>query len=70
MKDKIKLKVNTEFILNYIKENNLTKKEFCRQCGISPSTLNSILNGNNIKLSSLKKLITKLNASFYQIFGL
>lgn len=68
MNKKIKLKVNTELILSYIKDHNLTKKEFCAQCGITPSTLNSIMKGNNVKLSSVRKLMSGLNVSFYQIF--
>lgn len=34
----------TELILNYMKENNLSKTAFSKKCGINPQILNKILN--------------------------
>ncbi len=55
--------IDTKLISDYIENNGLTKKEFCRQCGITVSTLNNILKGNDFKTSSLRKLARTLNIS-------
>lgn len=36
--------VKSEIIENYIKDKNLTQKEFAKRCGIKISDLNKILN--------------------------
>lgn len=36
--------IKIELILNYIKQNNLTKTKFCKLCNISYSTFLKILN--------------------------
>jgi len=43
---------------NYIKEKQLTKKEFCKICKISITTLNRILNNDEtVKLFPILKII-------------
>ncbi len=37
-------KVNCEFIVKYIKDKNLTPKDFAKRCGVKISDLNKILN--------------------------
>ena len=38
--------IRVELITNYLKENKLSKSEFCRRVGISVSVLNKILTNN------------------------
>lgn len=40
-------KARAEVIMQYIKEHNLTKKEFCKLCNIGKSTLYRVLKGEN-----------------------
>ena len=48
---------NAEFILNYMKENNLSKTKFCKLCHIGMSTLNKFLQDNpSLRLPALRKL--------------
>ena len=48
---------NTELIKNYMRENNLSKKSFCKVCNISPLTLNKILNQKtNIRILAIFKI--------------
>lgn len=61
--------VKTEKIEEYIKENNLTKREFCKLCKISPSTLNKILKTENFNLLSLFKITRVMNINFCDIFN-
>ena len=42
----IKNLVKTEKILNFIKENKLTKREFAEKCGINVWNLRKVLSGN------------------------
>lgn len=39
--------VKAEVILNYLAENNLTKKAFCEKALISKSTFQKVLRGSN-----------------------
>lgn len=60
--------LNTEKILNFIKENNLTKKVFCKKCKISPATLNKILeNKTNFYLVALFKIARVMNVQISQL---
>lgn len=45
--------IKTEIFKNYMKENNLTKTQFCKLCGIGLSTLNKLLNNKYHHLSML-----------------
>jgi len=55
-------------ILNFMKENNLTKTEFCNQCGISMSTLNRIFKGYQADTKTLIKFVKILNIPFEELF--
>lgn len=37
------IRFRVELILNYLKENNMSKAEFCKRVGISRSTLDRLL---------------------------
>lgn len=52
----IKITFNYYIIDDYIKSNGLTKRKFCKLCGISPATLDGFKNGKRSKLKSLVKI--------------
>ena len=58
--------INYQLILDYIKNNKLSKSDFCKVCKISIGTLNNILINNvqNMRYTTIRKLCyyTKLNA--------
>ncbi|MBE7075096.1 MAG: helix-turn-helix transcriptional regulator [Clostridiales bacterium] len=54
--------VNINKINKFIKDNKLTKTQFCKQCGISKSTLYVILKEKgNFFLTSLYKIAIGMN---------
>ena len=61
-------KLNTKLIFDYIKNNNLTKKDFCSQCKISASTFYRIINGKDFRLVALFKIAKIMNLNLYQFF--
>ena len=55
---------NTERIDNYLKENNLSKTKFCKQCGVSYSVFNKLYKSDlKIKITSLRKIANCLGVS-------
>ncbi len=60
--------LDVEKITEYIKENGLTKKEFCKQCNISPSALYRITHGKNFNLISLFRIAKRMNVPIHQFF--
>ena len=40
---RVKYEFIPDLVLKYIKEHNLSKREFCNQCGISINALNKFL---------------------------
>lgn len=62
--------VNTEMILKYLKENNLTKGKFCKACKISEMTFNRILNNESkVSLVSLFKISIQMKVTFQELFS-
>lgn len=57
-----------EIIEEYISANKLTKKEFCKQCGISISTFYRIMNGKDYYVISLYRIAKKLNMRLNDFF--
>ncbi len=52
----------TELIEKYIKDNKISKAEFCKRCGISLRTLNKVLtNGGDIRATNAYKLAKLLH---------
>lgn len=59
---------NVDIIVEYIKNNNLTKKEFAKQCKISTSTLYKVLQGKHIYVKTLWRVVKVIGIEFHQIF--
>lgn len=60
--------VNAQLILNYIKDNNLTKKEFCKRCKVKASTFYNIINCKNFNMTNLIKIAKTMNVPLYMFF--
>lgn len=60
------LKVDT--IKAYIRDNGLTKKEFGKQCNISPVTLNKILRAENCNMVCLFRVAKRMNVRICELF--
>lgn len=66
MKEKI---FNTEIILIFLKQNNLSKNAFCKLCKINPSVLNKILNQQtNFRTLSVFKIARVMNIHVKELF--
>lgn len=63
----IEYTINIELILNYIKSNNLTNREFCKQCDINESTFYRIMKQNNTDVMPLVKMAKQMNVKVRQI---
>ena len=58
----------TELIENYIKENKISKIEFCKRCKLSIGTLNKVLSNQlNFKLNAIFKIARVLNIEIKDI---
>ena len=60
----VKLSINyikSGKIKKFLKDNKLSKAEFCRRCGIGQVTLQRILAGKNFNLRALFKIAKFLN---------
>jgi len=55
--------LNTIYIDNYLKENRISKKEFCRRCGISYYILKRIYAQKNMSIIAPLKVVDFLNIS-------
>ena len=63
-------KINTTKIFNYMKQNNLNKKQMAERCDISVYTLNKILKGEiNIGISKIFKALITINATMKDLLG-
>lgn len=55
-----KLIMNTQYIDYHLQENNLTKKEFAKKCGISLHNLNDIYEQNYVDIFVVLKVVQTL----------
>ncbi len=53
--------IDIVFIKEYIKNEKLTQKEFCKKCKISTSTLYRLLHGNDFSFYMLYKIAKGIN---------
>lgn len=68
MKNTSKL-INTRLINDYIKDNHLTKKEFCKTCKISVTTYYNIINGKDFNLLSLFRIAKTVGVPIHRLFN-
>ena len=62
--------INTELIINFMKENSLTKTQFAKLCRIGVGTLNRVLsNCENIDVIVLFKIAKAMKVQCYQLFN-
>lgn len=62
--------INTEIIKNYMEENNLSKRAFCKLCKISPATLERILmNKDSVRLMVIFRIARALKTPVYKLFN-
>ena len=61
-------RLDEQIIINFIKDNNLTVKEFCRRCGISQSTYYKIIKGRNFNLLALFRIAKYMNLRVHRFF--
>ncbi len=62
------IKLNLELIKKYIKDNNLTEKEFCARCRITEYIYGRIMEGKvDLMLSTFLKIVDTLNCKFGDI---
>lgn len=65
----MKYRLKTEIIENYIKENNLTKTEFCRGCKVSLYLFNKIMKGYlNFDVRILLRIARLIKIEVYKLF--
>lgn len=58
-----------KFIINFMKENNLSKTAFCKQCKISLRSLNKIFNDDPcLRLRTFSKISKVLNIKVYELW--
>ena len=61
--------INAAIIINYLKVNNLTQKEFCERCGIGVTTFRKILQGKtNYRFYAVLKLSKFFDCNLNDLF--
>lgn len=69
MNAKHKEKLRTDLINKYMRENNITKREFCKKCKISHSQLKRMYkNDFDFYIESLYKVCKLLNVELKDMF--
>ena len=65
----MKNQINVEIIENYRLQHKLSKRQFCKLCAISPSTLRKIVNGDyRFFVHALWKISKTINVPFSEMF--
>lgn len=65
----LKYGIKVDKIKTFINDNVLTKKEFCKRCGIGIKTLNKILNGqDNVRVIAIYKITIVMGINMSQIY--
>ena len=56
-------------IIKYIRQNKLTKSEFCKMCNISATTLDSIIYyGKSVDFSVVEKISATIGIGVYELY--
>lgn len=61
-------RINAQLILNYIKENKLTKRKFCKQCNISLYSFYKIIHDKNFNILYLFRVAKRLGIHVCEFF--
>lgn len=66
----MKNKIKVEYITNYLKENAMSKSEFCKRCKISNYSFNKIMsNEDNFSLITLFKISQFIKVEMIKFFN-
>lgn len=66
----MKTYINTKIIKDYMEQNNLTKKAFCKKAGISGYSLNKVFKGDlNIDIVILFKIAFAMDIHIKDMFA-
>jgi len=65
----MKEEINVGLILEYVKDNGLTKKIFCETCGISVTTFDKVVRGEDVKISVLFKIAKGMKVPVNQLLN-
>ena len=61
--------INVNKIYAYLKENDISKTEFCKKCKISPETFNALINNSkNTQLKAVFKIAREMKCSIPYLF--
>lgn len=56
-------------IINYIREHKLTKSEFCKKCGITPSMLDDIVYfGKSVDFKVAERISQVMGMGVYELY--
>lgn len=56
-------------IINYIREHKLTKSEFCKKCGITPSMLDDIIYyGKSVDFKVAERISQAMGMGVYELY--
>jgi len=59
--------INYKVIEEYLKYNNMTRKEFCAMCKMSPTTFSKIVCGENVRMDTIFKVAKKINCHIREL---
>lgn len=65
-----KIIINTDLIKRYIRDNNLTIKEFCKKCDITYSSYLRIMKGVLKKFKPFYNIAIAINVSLNDLLGI
>ena len=61
--------MNVKLILDFIKSNKLTIREFCKSCHIGTTTFYKIINGKDFEITALFKIAKRMNMPVHLFFA-
>ena len=59
--------VKTQIIIDYLKNNNMSKTAFCKKCNLSVKTYEKIINGEDFKVVALFKIARLINCQIHNL---
>lgn len=60
-----KKEMQIQAMYDYMEKNRLTKRAFCKQCGIGTDTFNRMIDGSECKLLTLLRVARAMGTSFH-----